>query len=51
MQIKTITFGQAEIRSADADDPRTIRHSSADDLPLVCRRNPDIIIMADGGRL
>ncbi|KAJ7901406.1 hypothetical protein B0H13DRAFT_1882998 [Mycena leptocephala] len=33
MQIETITFGQAEIRSVD--DPRTIRHSSADDLPLI----------------
>jgi hypothetical protein len=29
VQIETITFGQAEIRSAD--DPRTICHSSADD--------------------
>ncbi|KAJ7831283.1 hypothetical protein B0H13DRAFT_1915504 [Mycena leptocephala] len=37
MQIETITFGQAEIRSAD--DRRTIRHSSADDLPLVRRRS------------
>ncbi|KAJ7827071.1 hypothetical protein B0H13DRAFT_1917873 [Mycena leptocephala] len=32
-----ITFGQAEIRSAD--DPRTMRHSSADDLPLIRRRS------------
>ncbi|KAJ7867860.1 hypothetical protein B0H13DRAFT_1897396 [Mycena leptocephala] len=37
MQIETITFGQAEIRSAD--DRRMICHSSADDLPLIRRRS------------
>ncbi|KAJ7924751.1 hypothetical protein B0H13DRAFT_1863777 [Mycena leptocephala] len=37
MQIETITFGQAEIRSAD--DPQMIRHLSADDLPLIRRRS------------
>jgi hypothetical protein len=35
MQIETITFGQAEIQSAD--DPRMIRRLSADNLPLIRR--------------
>jgi hypothetical protein len=44
MQIKTITFGQAEIRSAD--DLRKICHLSADDLPLIRRGSAAEVQMA-----
>ena len=36
MQTETIYFSRAEIRSAD--ERRIVRRSSADDLPLICRR-------------
>ncbi|KAJ7892176.1 hypothetical protein B0H13DRAFT_1886913 [Mycena leptocephala] len=46
MQTETITFGRAEIRLAE--DPRTICHSSADDLPLVRRQSavhPQMVVI------
>jgi hypothetical protein len=49
MQIETITFGQAEIQLAD--DPRTIRRLSADELPLIYRGSAAQVQMVRPGDL
>jgi hypothetical protein len=48
MQIKTITLGQAEIRSAD--DPQMIRGRSATRPQMICHLSADVTLISSSWR-